>query len=167
MLLCCALSILSYFALTISNSSHCGSPVGCLSLEKCSCLSQEVRDRATSGSNKIRHQPDQSYSYIMRKVWYHQMNCLFWKIFPYLSLISISALLGVHRTQSLKGRSSSARTKKSSTEEETINGSRRRQRLSSISDTEKSSYQSYGMTKTPKRSPIVWMIPPMRRSCVF
>ena len=75
--------------------------------------------------------------------------------FTYLSLISISALLGVHRTQSLKGRSSSARAKKPSTEEETINGSRRRQRLSSISDTEKSSYQSYDMTKTPKRSPIV------------
>ena len=94
----------------------------------------------------------------LEQIYVEGCTVCFKKFFPYVSFFS--ALLGVHRTQSLKGRSSSARAKKSSTEEETINGSRRRQRLSSITDTEKSSYQSYDMTKTPKRSPIVWMIPP-------
>ena len=48
-------------------------PVGCLSLEKFGWNSKQGRDRETSGSNKIRFQSGQSYSYIERKVWYHQI----------------------------------------------------------------------------------------------
>ena len=58
---CCVLTLLSLC------------PVGCLSLEKLNWDSQQVRDLATSGRNKQKFQLGQSYSYIMRKVWYHQI----------------------------------------------------------------------------------------------
>jgi hypothetical protein len=51
----------------------CLCPVGCLSLEKLNCDSQQGRDLATSGCNKRKFQLGQTYSYIMRKVWYHQI----------------------------------------------------------------------------------------------
>ena len=47
-------------------------PVGCLSLEKLNWDSQQGRDLATSGCNK-KNQLSQSYSYINRKVWHHQI----------------------------------------------------------------------------------------------
>ena len=49
-LFCCVLTLL------------CICPVGCFSLEKFSWDSQQDRDRATSGSNKIKFQSGQSYS---------------------------------------------------------------------------------------------------------
>ena len=48
-------------------------PVGCLRLEKLNWDSQQGRHLATSGCNKKKFQSCQSYSYIMRKVWYHQI----------------------------------------------------------------------------------------------
>ena len=48
-------------------------PCGCLSLAFLNWDSQQGRDLATSGCNKNKFQLDQSYSYIMRKVWYHQI----------------------------------------------------------------------------------------------
>ena len=48
-------------------------PVGCLSLEKLNWDSQQGRDLATSGRNKQKFQLGQSYSCIMKKVWYHQI----------------------------------------------------------------------------------------------
>ena len=65
------LAQLKFFCYPLTLLSFC--PVGCLSLEKLSWDSQQGRDRATSGSNKIKFQSGQSYSYIMRKVWYHQI----------------------------------------------------------------------------------------------
>jgi hypothetical protein len=47
--------------------------VGCLSLEKLNWDSQQGRDLATSGRNKKKIQSGQSYSYIMWKVWCHQI----------------------------------------------------------------------------------------------
>ena len=44
-----------------------------LSLEKLNWDSHQGRDLATSGRNKEKFQLGQSYSYIMRKVWYHQI----------------------------------------------------------------------------------------------
>ena len=44
-----------------------------LSLEKLNWDSQQGRDLATSGRNKQQFQLGQSYSYIMRKVCYHQI----------------------------------------------------------------------------------------------
>ena len=49
-------------------------PVGCLSFEKLNWDSQQGRDLATSGDNKYKFQLGQSYSYIMRKVWYISSN---------------------------------------------------------------------------------------------
>ena len=60
-LFCCILMLL------------CFCPVGCLSLEKLSWDSQQGRDGATSGSNKLQFQSGQSFCYIMRKVWCHQI----------------------------------------------------------------------------------------------
>ena len=48
-------------------------PVGCLSLEKLNWDSQQGRDLTRSGHNKQKFQLGQSYSYIMRKVCYHQI----------------------------------------------------------------------------------------------
>ena len=52
-------------------------PVGCLSFEKLNWDSQQGsqqgRDLATSGGNEKNFQLGQSYSCIMRKVWYHQI----------------------------------------------------------------------------------------------
>jgi hypothetical protein len=48
-------------------------PTGCLSVEKLNWDSQQGRDLATSGHNKENFQSGQSYSYIMRKVWYNQI----------------------------------------------------------------------------------------------
>ena len=75
----------------------CLCPVGCLSSEKFSWDSQHGRDRATSGSNKIKFQSDQPYSYIMRKVW-----CISWNVNSNLhrfqcALYSISLLLSSWR----------------------------------------------------------------------
>ena len=47
-------------------------PVGCHSYEKLNWDSQEGRDLVASGGNK-KIQKGQSYSYIMMKVWYHQI----------------------------------------------------------------------------------------------
>ena len=58
---CCVLTLLSLC------------PVGFLSLEKLNLESPQGRDLATSGCNKNNFQLCQSYSYIMRKVWYHQI----------------------------------------------------------------------------------------------
>ena len=76
-LFCCFLTLL------------CLCPVGCLSLEKFSWDSQQGRDRATSGSNKIKFQSDQYYSYIIRKVWYHQIRIQTYLGFIVLILIYI------------------------------------------------------------------------------
>ena len=51
----------------------CLCPVGCLSLAFLNWDSQQGRDLATSGCNIKKIQLGQSYSYIMRKVWYHQI----------------------------------------------------------------------------------------------
>ena len=48
-------------------------PFGCLSFEKLNWDSQQGRDLAISGGNKKKFQLDQSYSYIVKKVWYHQI----------------------------------------------------------------------------------------------
>ena len=48
-------------------------PVGCLSLAFLNWDSQQGRDLATSGCSKKKIQLGQSYSYIIRKVWYHQI----------------------------------------------------------------------------------------------
>ena len=58
---CCVLTLLSLC------------PGGCLSLEKLNWDSQQGRDLATSGRNMKKFQLRQSYSYIMRKAWYHQI----------------------------------------------------------------------------------------------
>ena len=49
-------------------------PIGCLSFEKLNGDSQQGRDLATSGGNKIKFQLGQSYSYVMRKLWYISLN---------------------------------------------------------------------------------------------
>ena len=64
------LAQLKFFLL---RSELCLCPVGCLSLAFLNWDSQQGRDIATSGHNKIKIQSGQSYSYIMRKVWYHQI----------------------------------------------------------------------------------------------
>ena len=51
----------------------CLCPVGCLSSAFLNWDRQQGRDRAMSGRNK-RNQLGQSYSYIMRKVWYISSN---------------------------------------------------------------------------------------------
>ena len=48
-------------------------PVGCLSSAFLNWDSQQGRDLATSGGNKQKIKFCQSYSYIIRKVWYHQI----------------------------------------------------------------------------------------------
>ena len=65
-------------------------PVGCLSLVKLNWDSQQGRDLATSGCNKQKFQLGQSYSYIMRKVWYHQIWIQFCFGFIVLILIKMS-----------------------------------------------------------------------------
>ena len=58
---CCALILL------------CLCPVGCFCLAFLHWDSQQGRNLATSGHNKQKFQLGQCYSYIMRKVWYHQI----------------------------------------------------------------------------------------------
>ena len=58
---CCFLTLLSLC------------PLGCLSLEKINKDSLQGRALATSGCNEKKIQLGQSYSYINKKVWYHQI----------------------------------------------------------------------------------------------
>ena len=51
----------------------CLCPVGCLNLEKVNWDSQQGRDLAISGHNNKKFQSGQFYTYIIRKVWYHQI----------------------------------------------------------------------------------------------
>ena len=63
------LARLKFFCCTLMLLSLC--PVGCLSSAFLNWGSQQGRDLAMSGSKK--NQLCQSYSYVMRKVWYHQI----------------------------------------------------------------------------------------------
>ena len=57
--------------------------------------SQQGRDIATSGCNKIKFQSGQSYSYIMREVWYHQSGIQNYLGFIVSDLIYIPRLVNV------------------------------------------------------------------------
>ena len=66
-----SLAPVNFFCCPLMLLSLCS--VGCLSLAFQNWDSQQGRDLAMSGRNKQKFQLGQSYSYIMRKVWYHQI----------------------------------------------------------------------------------------------